>query len=68
MKNKISLAYRRAAELLKSEKGASAIEIAGAAIIAIVLALIILNAYTNIFSDTIIPGLKSKIAEMFAIK
>lgn len=68
MENKINLAFRKTVGLLKSEKGASAIEIAGAAIIAIVLAMIILNAYTGIFSDTIIPGIKAKIAEMFAIK
>ncbi|TQI68555.1 hypothetical protein [Clostridium sp. KNHs216] len=54
-------------EILTDERGASAIEIAGAAVMAIVLICILINAFTGIFSDTIIPGIQDKIKGIFSM-
>ena len=55
-------------EVLINEQGASAIEIALAAVAAVVFICIIVNAFTGIFTDTIIPGLKGKIDDIFSMK
>ncbi len=55
-------------EVLINEQGASAIEIALAAVAAVVFICIIVNAFTGIFTDTIIPGLKGKITDIFSMK
>lgn len=55
-------------EVLINEQGASAIEIALAAVAAVVFICIIVNAFTGIFTDTIIPGLKGKISDIFSMK
>jgi Flp pilus assembly pilin Flp len=52
---------------LQDQSGASAVEIALAAVIAIVLACILLQAFTGIFSDSIIPGIKNGVSQMFSI-
>jgi Flp pilus assembly pilin Flp len=55
-------------EVLINEQGASAIEIALAAVAAVVFICIIVNAFTGIFTDTIIPGLKGKTSDIFSMK
>lgn len=57
----------RAKIKLEDTSGASAVEIAIAAVIAVVLGLIILNAFTGIFSDTVIPGIRDKIKNIFSV-
>lgn len=57
----------KAESILSDTSGASAVEIAIAAVIAVVLALIILNAFTGIFSNTIIPGIQEKIKSIFSV-
>lgn len=52
---------------MSDTSGASAVEVALAAVIAVVLALIIINAFTGIFSNTIIPGIQDKIKSIFSI-
>lgn len=53
-------------EILVDNRGASALEIALASIIAVVLALKILDAFTGIFSNTVIPKISSSITGMFS--
>lgn len=53
-------------EVLSNSQGASALEIALASIIAVVLGILILNAFTGIFNTTIIPKVTSSITGMFS--
>lgn len=55
------------AETLADESGASALEIALAAVAAVVFICVIINAFTGIFSNTVIPGIQSHISKIFAI-
>jgi len=67
VKNMVGKALIKAQTTLSDTSGASAVEIAIAAVIAVVLALIILNAFTGIFSNTIIPGIQDKIKSIFSV-
>ncbi len=57
----------RLQEVLADDTGASAIEIVGAAVMAIVLICILINAFTGIFTTTVIPGITDKIKGIFAM-
>jgi len=67
VKRKIRSSAVSAQAVLCGHTGASAVEIAGAAVMAIVLICVLLQAFTGIFSDSIIPGIKDKVSQMFAI-
>jgi Flp pilus assembly pilin Flp len=65
---KVRVQETKMQEVLINEQGASAIEIALAAVAAVVFICIIVNAFTGIFTNTIIPGLEGKIEDIFSMK
>ncbi len=67
VRNMVGKAFIKAQTTLLDTSGASAVEVALAAVIAVVLALIIINAFTGIFSNTIIPGIQDKIKSIFSV-
>jgi len=67
VRNTVGKTLIKAQTTLLDTSGASAVEVALAAVIAVVLALIIINAFTGIFSNTIIPGIQDKIKSIFSV-
>lgn len=53
--------------VLADDTGASAIEIMGAAVFAIAMICLLMEAFTGLFSKTVLPGIQEKINSIFAM-
>jgi hypothetical protein len=63
---KVKLNTMSTREVLSNNRGASALEIALASVIAVVLGVLLLNSFTGIFNDTVIPKITTSITGMFS--